>query len=190
MWCDVGFVLYVGGVRGFLRTLHAPGASAARALQLAQNQRECRRFQKATNNSQDNPRANAATRPKQPESRRFRVLRTLHAPALPPPKTGDGRQFQREFSGRSTRQRRHAAKTARRSTFHREVSGRSTRQPCHAPETARKSSIPSSILRTIHASALPRTQNLRTVHTPAMPRAQNSEKVVVSNKQFSGQSTH
>ena len=43
--------------------------------------------------------------------------------------------------------------------FQTEFSGRSMRQRCLPPKTARGPSIPNRILRTLHANALPRTQN-------------------------------
>ena len=131
-----------------------------------------------TRNFQD-VRAVAATRPKQREGRPRASAATRR----------ESRRFQREFSGHSTRQRRHPPKTRRGSSipetifqdaplataamrpnqlislrFPREFAGRSTRQRCHPPKKARNSSIPSRVLRTLHA--------------PPPPRCQNSERVI------------
>ena len=80
------------------------------------------------------------------------------------PKQRQGCRFQRAFSGRSTRQRRHPHKTSRGSRNPKIIL-----RTLHAPEppppkTARRLSIANRTLRRLHA--------------PAPPPAQNSEKVV------------
>ena len=108
-----------------------------------------------------------------------RITRTLHAPALPPspnskrvvdseqnsqdaprasaaacPKQREGRRFSTEFSGLSTRQRR------------------------HQPKTRRRSSIPNRIMRTLHSKRVVDSEQSSQVYGPALPPAQNSERVV------------
>ena len=84
------------------------------------------------------------------------------ASAATSPKQREGRKFQAEFLGGSTRQRGHLPKTRESRKFQTEFSGGSARERGHP--RARESSIPNRTLRTLYA--------------PARPPAQNNERVV------------
>ena len=135
------------------RMLHAPAPPPA------QNHK---RVVESEENSQDAPRASAATCPKPREGPSItkRILRMLHAPATPPAenhekvndyeqdaprasaatrrKPREGRRLRTDFQGRSTRQRHHP-REGRRLRTERE---RSKRQRRHPPETTRWSLRP------------------------------------------------
>ena len=89
-----------------------------------------------------------------------RIHRTLHAPALPHGENSergiDCKQKSRDASRASSATRR---KQREGRQYQTEFAGRSTRQRCHVPKTARGSAIPSRIHRPLHAPALPRAQN-------------------------------
>ena len=165
LWC----MCYGGRIR---RTLHAP------VLPSAQNSA---RVVDPKPNSQDAPRASAATRRKQREGHRFpnRSRRKLHAPALPcaapqnnervvdskqnsqhalaatRPKQRKGCRFEQisQDAPRASAPTRPKQWEGRR--FQTKFAGRSTRQRCDSPKTAGGSSVPSRIRSTLHTPALP-----------------------------------
>ena len=90
-----------------------------------------------------------------------RILRTLHAPALPrapnSERAVDSKQNSEDTPRASapTRQKQREVRPER--------AGRLTHQCCHVPKTARGSSIPNKIRRTLQALALPHAKNSESV---------------------------